>query len=333
MRIVELNDLSDFLDSPRNIVITNHINPDGDAMGSALALSSFLKGRAHDVRVVAPNEPPEFLRWLNGYDDVILADKESDLALSLFQGAEVIFSLDYNASHRAGPIIQPMLESAPGRKVMVDHHREPESWPDERYSDTGKGSTAEMVFDLIQWWNGDDEITADLATCLYVGIVTDSGSFRFPSTTPDTHRAAARLLEAGAVPADIYDKVYDVNTRERLKLLGAMLDEMEIIETDGVAILYLDAPTMQKYGYSRGDSEGFVNYGLSIKGIQMSAFFRDDGAVTKCSFRSKGDIDVNTFARTYFNGGGHLNAAGGLFHGNTTDAIAHLKSALIEHQL
>ncbi len=333
MRILELNDLKEYLQGNRNVVITNHVNPDGDAMGSALALKLFLEGRGHDVHLVAPNEPPDFLRWLPSYDEVILADQQPDLTKEIFENAEIIFSLDYNASHRAGDMIQGLLASVNARKVMIDHHREPEDWPNDMYSDTGKGSTAEMVYDLIQWWDGDGELNADISTCLYVGIVTDTGSFRFSSTTPDTHRAAARLLETGAVPAEIYDKVYDVNTRERLKLLGAMLDEMEILEDKGVAILYLDAPTMQKYQYSRGDSEGFVNYGLSIKGVRMSAFFREDGNVTKCSFRSKGELDVNTFARTYFNGGGHLNAAGGLFHGKPSEAIELLKSALEKETL
>lgn len=331
MRIVELNDLRDFLSSPRNVVITNHINPDGDAMGSALGLQHYLTRLGHDVRVVIPNMPPDFLRWLPGNEEVISADAHTDEAKAVFEGAEVIFCLDYNALHRSGPILSDFISASKARKVMIDHHREPEEWPNDTYSDTGKGSTAEMVYDLIQWWNG--ELNEDIANCLYVGIVTDSGSFRFPSTTPDTHRAAAHLLEAGASPAHIHERVYDVNTRARLKLLGHMLDNMELIEDRGITILHLDAPTMQKYGYTKGDSEGFVNYGLSLKGARMSVFFREDGNVTKCSFRSKGDLDVNTFARTYFNGGGHLNAAGGLFEGSAKEAISTFKKAIQESEL
>ncbi|NVK26832.1 MAG: bifunctional oligoribonuclease/PAP phosphatase NrnA [Flavobacteriia bacterium] len=325
---MELNDLREFLAGSRNIVITNHINPDGDAMGSALGLQHFLKGRGHDVRVVAPNEPPPFLRWLPGYNDVIMADVQSDLAKSAFDDADVIFVLDYNAIHRGGDLIQSWIQASKARKVMIDHHREPDTWPDDIYSDTAKGSTAEMVFDLIQWWDGDGELTTDIANSLYVGIVTDSGSFRFPSTTPATHRAAARLLEAGAEPSNIHDKVYDVNTRSRLKLLGVMLDNMEVLEDKGIAILHLTAPIMQQCNYTKGDSEGFVNYGLSLKGMRVSVFFREDGDRTKCSFRSKGDVDVNTFARNHFNGGGHLNAAGGIFEGNAEEAIQHFKKAL-----
>ncbi len=328
MRILKLNDLRNFLSTPRNIAVTNHVNPDGDAMGSALGLSLFLKAQGHDVKVVVPNPPPEFLRWMPEYDQVVIADAEPELSAKIFESAELIFCLDYNAIHRGGELVQDWISNSNARKVMVDHHQEPEDWPDDIYSDTAKGSTAEMVYDLIQWWEGDDQLNSDIASCLYVGIVTDTGSFRFSSTTPDTHRAAARLLEAGASPSDIYDKVYDVNTRARLQLLGHMLDNMEILEDRGIAILYLDAPSMQKYGYTKGDSEGFVNYGLSMKGMRMSAFFREDGTKTKCSFRSKGDVDVNTFARTYFNGGGHKNAAGGIMDGSPSDAIARLKEAV-----
>lgn len=328
MRILELHDLFPVLYTPQRVVVTNHVNPDGDAMGSALGWAMYLEGLGHEVSVVVPNQPPHFLRWLPTHDRVIAADESLDKAQAAMESAEIIFCLDYNALHRAGNLLAPMIEGAGARKVLVDHHREPEEWPNDRYSDTGKGSTAEMVYDLIEMNNGLSAMTAEMATCLYVGIVTDSGSFRFPSTTAQTHRAAAVLLESGAVPAEIHEKIYDVNTRARLQLLGVMLDEMEIIESRNICILHLSGPTMQRHGYTKGDSEGFVNYGLSMSGMRMSAFFREDGDVTKCSFRSKGDLDVNTFARKYFNGGGHLNAAGGLFEGSAKAAIDHLKNAV-----
>lgn len=328
MRIEKLGDLSSYLSSPRKVVIVNHVNPDGDAMGSALGLQHFLQGRGHAVDLIVPNEPPHFLRWLPGYDAVLAADAQSEVSESKVSEADIVFCLDFNALHRCGELLSNWIKASSSLKVMVDHHREPEDWPNYMYSDTGKGSTAEMVYDLIQMWDGDAEITLNIAQSLYVGIVTDTGSFRFSSTTAETHRAAARLIEAGVDPAIIHDHVYDVNTKARLKLLGVMLDNMEIVEERNVAILYLDAPTMQKYGYTKGDSEGFVNYGLSVNGMRMSAFFREDGDVTKCSFRSKSQLDVNTFARTHFNGGGHLNAAGGIFYGKPSDAIALFKSAI-----
>lgn len=328
MRILELNDLQSFLETPRKIVVTNHVNPDGDAMGSALGLRHWLAKHGHQVQVVVPNAPADFLTWMPGTEDVLVADYHPEIAESRFAHADVIFCLDYNAISRAGELISPMIEAAKGRKVLIDHHREPERWPDDMYSDISKGSTAEMIFDVIHMWGGEKEMDSDIATCLYVGIVTDSGSFRFPSTSPDTHRAAAVLLEHGARPEVIHERVYDVNTVSRLKLLGHMLDQMEILEDRNIAILHLTSDTMKGIGYTKGDSEGFVNYGLSMKGMRMSVFFREDGDVCKCSFRSKGDLDVNTFARTYFNGGGHLNAAGGLFHGSAAEAIVAVKAAI-----
>lgn len=333
MGVPQLDELKAFLSSPRKIAITNHVNPDGDAMGSALGWKLFLQGRGHEVKVVVPNDPPEFLRWMASYEDCIVAEYHMDKAAEVFEWAEVICCLDYNALQRSGPVLSGMISGSSARKVLIDHHREPETWPDDMYSDTSKGSTAEMIYDIIAAWGGVDEMNEDIASCLYTGIVTDSGSFRFPSTTSATHRAAAVLLEAGARPEVIHERIYDVNTRSRLRLLGYMLDHMEVMEDRGIAILHLPQQVMYEFGYTKGDSEGFVNYGLSMMGMRMSAFFREDGDVTKCSFRSKGDLDVNSFARKYFNGGGHLNAAGGLFEGAVREAIEHLRDAVVKENL
>lgn len=333
MRILELHDLREFMSSPKKVVITNHINPDGDAMGSALGLKHYLEKSNHEVNVVIPNEPADFLKWLPGADTAVVAEYHTAQSERLFAEADVVFCLDYNAISRAGEILAPMIEASPARKVLIDHHREPESWPNDMYSDIAKGSTCEMIYDLIEMWDGLSQVDEAIATCLYVGIVTDSGSFRFPSTKPSTHRAAAFLLECGARPEVIHERVYDVNTKSRMKLLGHLLDTMQFIKDRDIAILHLTKDVMSKVGYTKGDSEGFVNYGLSMKGMRMSVFFREDGDVCKCSFRSKGDLDVNTFARKYFNGGGHLNAAGGLFHGNAEEAIIAVREAIEKENL
>lgn len=333
MRTLRLNDLNEFLSTPKRVVVTNHINPDGDAMGSSLALALWLQKKGHHVDVVIPNSPAEFLTWLPGSDDCTVAEFHPEKSQRLFSDADVIFCLDYNALKRSGEVISPMIEGAKARKVLIDHHREPESWPDDMYSDISKGSTAEMVFDVLEMWNGIDVIDSDIASCLYVGIITDSGSFRFPNTSPNTHRTAAVLLEKGARPDLIHERIYDVNTTSRLKLLGQLLETMEILEDKKIAILHLTKDTMGRIGYTKGDSEGFVNYGLSMKGMRMSVFFREDGDVCKCSFRSKGDLDVNQFARKYFNGGGHLNAAGGLFHGSAKEAIEKVHMAIAQEDL
>jgi phosphoesterase RecJ-like protein len=327
MKVMRLNGLKEHLETPQRIVVTNHTNPDGDAMGSALGLAIALTKKGHIAQVVVPNAYPDFLKWLPGDEEVLVAESNMQEAEMIIGQAECIFHLDYNAYSRAG-CMQNMLEKSSAVKVLIDHHQQPESWPDYIYSDTAMSSTAQMIYEWLAFNNWTNVIDEDIAQCLYTGLVTDTGSFRFAVTTSRTHRIAAELLGKGVKPNQVYDRVFDSNKIGRLRLLGAMLDKMEYLPDAAAAILYLAKPELMRYQYQKGDSEGFVNYGLSISGIRLSVFLREDKDMVKVSLRSKGNLDVNKLARKFFNGGGHANAAGGRLNLSMEHALEHTRKVI-----
>ncbi|MDX5427694.1 MAG: bifunctional oligoribonuclease/PAP phosphatase NrnA [Bacteroidota bacterium] len=313
------------------VVITNHQNPDGDAMGAALGLHRVLTRVGFDSKVVVPNAYPDFLHWMTGHKEVVNCEAHPRVAKRLFKEAKVIFVLDYNAPSRSG-CLEPLFQETKATIVMVDHHREPdESFADIMYSDPSKSSTSQMIFELIRELGHLEYLDREGAECLFTGIMTDTGSFRFSSTTPSTLMVAADLLARGVKPHMIHEKIYDTNSENRMRLLGRMLEDMDYVKELNTTILFLGKSDLKKFHYQRGDSEGFVNYGLSMTGVKLSAFFREEEDKVKISFRSKGTFDVNTLARTHFNGGGHLNAAGGSFDGSLKKAIEKFKSILPEY--
>lgn len=327
MKEVRLNGLKDQLQASKRIVITNHVNPDGDAMGSALGLKIALESLGHTVSVVVPNAYPNFLKWMAGNDEVVHAEQNMERAMDMINGADMIFHLDYNAYARSAGL-EETLRAAAATKVMIDHHRQPEEWPDYIFSDTDMSSTCQMVYEWLEMNDWLAHLNKDAAECLYTGLVTDTGSFRFASTSAKTLSIASHLMQLGVVPNVIYDRVFDTNAVSRLKLLGAMLDNMIYLADFNATILYLDAAQQAKVGYEKGDSEGFVNYGLSVGGVKFSVFFREEGSMIKVSLRSKGAFDVNQIARVHFNGGGHLNAAGGRLNCTMDEAIARAKEVI-----
>jgi phosphoesterase RecJ-like protein len=327
MKELKIEGLTAFLQAKRHIVITNHVNPDGDAMGSALGLSILLKALGHIVNVVVPNDYPDFLKWMAGNSDVVIFENHPEDAKSIVSKADIIFHLDYNAYSRAG-LLEETLRESNAVKVMIDHHRQPESWPDYIFSDTDMSSTSQMIYELADIFGWLNNLSKDAADCLYTGIVTDTGSFRFSSTSARTHEIAAHLLQLGVVPNEIYNHVFDTNSISRLRLLGALLDKMQYLPESNAVILHLSKEDQEKYNYKRGDSEGFVNYGLSIAGVNISIFLREDKEVVKTSLRSKGDIDVNALSRANFNGGGHVNAAGGILTMSLAAAITHTQNVI-----
>jgi phosphoesterase RecJ-like protein len=329
MKMMQLNGLKEQLEAPKRIVVTNHTNPDGDAMGSALGLAICLKKLGHHVQIVVPNGYPDFLKWLPGDDDVFIAEANMQEAEKVISKAEYIFHLDYNAYSRAG-CMQEMLENATATKVLIDHHQQPENWPDYIYSDTAMSSTSQMIYEWLALNDWLHLLDKDIANCLYTGIVTDTGSFRFASTTARTHEIAADLMAKGVQPNKVYDRVFDSNKIGRLRLLGAMLDKMEYNQNSGAVILHLAKPELMRNQYQKGDSEGFVNYGLSISGTKLSVFLREDKEMVKVSLRSKGTFDVNKLARKHFNGGGHMNAAGGILKMSMEDALKHARKVIAE---
>ncbi len=317
------------LSSPQRVVITTHQKPDGDAMGSSLGLFHFLKGLNHDVTVISPTNWADFLNWMPGTEGVINFEMHKEKALKILEDATVLFCLDFNIFHRTKHLA-PYLASAKAIKVLVDHHQQPDS-PSFDYgvSDTSKSSTCEMIYDFIVGSGNENALNQVIATCLYTGVMTDTGSFRFPSTTASVHRMVARLKEAGLDHAEVHNHIYDNFLENRLRFIGfALLNRMEVLYEYNTALMYITRQDLHKYGIKTGDSEGLVNYLLTIKGIKFGAIVIDRDEERKWSFRSKGGFDVNQFARNHFEGGGHANASGGRSSGSVEETVAHFKEVI-----
>lgn len=329
----DLLDINQLLVPENKIVIITHYNPDGDAVGSSLGLKHFLTAKGLDAEVVVPNDFPKFLKWMPEARKITIADYKRKKAADLIFGADVIFILDFNASHRAGNLVGPWIEKAKGRKILIDHHQQPEDF-DFVYSDTSIPATSQMVYHFIEALDEEKLVNFDIAHCLYTGIMTDTGGFRFRSTSATTHRIIANLIEHGADPATITSNTWDTNTVSRLHLLSLILSRIEIVKDGKVAILWLKRNELKEFGFEKGDTEGFVNYGLSILGTKMSAFFMEDlyENFIKISFRSKDDVDVNQFSRKYFNGGGHINAAGGKYFDDIYETIEVFKEKIADEE-
>lgn len=298
--------------TPKKIAIIPHRSPDGDAMGSTLGLYHFLKKLNHQPVVVSPNDFPNFLSWLPGSENVLIYENEKESVANVLQSVELIFTLDFNALHRTGEMEQ-VLQKLDVPFVMIDHHQKPDDYAVVTYSDTSIGSTCQMIYQFIDYLGEKNLLDKTIATCLYTGIMTDSGSFRFPSTTSTTHRIAADLIDLGINNSEIHNLVFDDNSFNRLQLLGRALQNMKVFPEYKSAYTTLSQSELDEFHYKKGDTEGFVNYGLTIKGINFAAIFienRDENSI-KASFRSQGTFDVNQFSRENFNGGGHINAAGG----------------------
>jgi phosphoesterase RecJ-like protein len=308
----QLEQLKQWLDKPATVVIIPHKNPDGDAMGSCLAWQGMLNQLGHSTSVIAPNDYPTFLHWLPGHDGVLIYENDQELADKLIAGADMVFTLDFNTLKRIDQMGARVAESA-AKKVMIDHHQEPDDYADIMFSNPAIGSTCEFVFQIIDAMGLAKHINQDIASCLYTGIVTDTGSFRFPSVTSATHRAVATLIDAGANHSEIHEKIKDNARPDRLKLLGIALKNMVFISEYKTAYITISQDELDACNYQKGDTEGFVNYGLSVAGIEMAVLMTESKKeeMIKISFRSKGDLAVNLFAKTYFEGGGHINAAGG----------------------
>lgn len=304
--------LKELLATPKKIAIIPHKSPDGDAMGSTLALYHFLQKENHHATVISPNDFPNFLAWLPGSENVLIFETNKEISTQTILDAEIVFTLDFNALHRTGEM-EHVLNKVTVPMVMIDHHQKPDGYAIYTYSDTAFGSTCEMVYNFITFLGKKEAIDKTIATCIYTGITTDSGSFRFPSTTSKTHRIVADLIDIGINNSEIHNLLFDNNSYNRLQLLGRALQNMKVFPELKTSYISLSQKELDEFHYEKGDTEGVVNYGLTIKGIEFAAIFIEhrDENIIKISFRSQGDFDVNQFAREHFNGGGHINAAGG----------------------
>ena len=318
-------ELYHYLDrAPRRVVLTTHWNPDGDAAGSLLGLHALLEERGHAVTSVFPNHAAENLRWMPGYAKALVHEVDHDAVVEALQSADLVVALDYNTWSRTGEALAALLSTFSGTTALVDHHLQPDPAFALSLSDTAASSTCELVVRLVGQMNRTD-FNADAATCLFTGLLTDTGSFRYPSTSSQTLRAAALLVEAGAVPEFIHNNLFDAASPQRMHLWGEALRGMSFWEDGKLAVLSLDQNTLQRIGYAKGDTDGLVNQGLAVSGVEVSVFFREEFQGVKISFRSKGDRDVNTFSREYFGGGGHRNAAGGYLEGSLAEALERLR--------
>jgi phosphoesterase RecJ-like protein len=307
----EIEKIKELLSEKKKIVITTHYNPDGDAMGSSLGLYHYLKSKKHNVCVITPNIWPSFLDWMPGTDHCLAGDNHLKKAGRLLEEADIIFSLDYNALKRTNDLAD-LIGSAKGTKIMIDHHIQPDGYADFTYSDIAASSTCEMIYEFIKALDEKVTISKECAECLYTGIMTDTGSFKYSSTTSKTHLVVADLIEQGAKNTYIHHKLFDTNTYERMRLLGFCLSEkLTLLNEYHTAFIALTSAELESFNYKKGDTEGIVNYALSIGEINFSAIFIERDNEIKISFRSKGSFDVNSFARNHFEGGGHHNAAGG----------------------
>ncbi len=333
MILRHFKELQAFLASPKNIVIIGHRNPDGDAMGSTLGLVHYFEKKGHKAQVLIPNEHPEFLRWMPGVENIYRFEKQNSQAHRSIRNSEIIFLLDFNALHRVGDDMAKTLNAYENDFALIDHHQQPDEFR-YMYSDTSMCSTCQMVYHFIEMMGDIDLIDENIATCLYTGIMTDTGSFRFRSTTSTTHRVIADLIDKGAKNDRIHGNVYDSNSYGRLQLLGQALRNLVEIPQYKTAYITINDQEKVDNNFQKGDTEGVVNYALSLSGVVFAAIFIEDREqkIIKISFRSKGAFSVNQFARNYFNGGGHDNAAGGRSELNMHETIEKFQSLLPQYK-
>lgn len=329
MNLEHINALKSLLSAPKKIAVIPHKNPDGDAIGSTLALCHYLRNNGHEAIIVAPNDFPKFLKWMPGAGAILNFERENSQSKTILENAEVIFTLDFNHLGRVGQMTE-FLEKAAATFVMVDHHQEPTDYAKIMYSDVSMSSTCEMVYHLLEYLDAVDEITADMANCIYTGIMTDTGSFKFKATTSTTHRIVADLIDKGAENTAIHHRIYDTNSPSRLHLLGCALKNMVILEEYNTTYITLSQDELDTYNFTKGDTEGFVNYGLTLENIRFAVIFienKEEGII-KISFRSVGDFSVNDFSRRFFQGGGHTNAAGGKSDVSIAETTTYFESLL-----
>ena len=325
--------LIELLAQPKKIVITTHHKPDGDAMGSSLGLYNYLIQQGHHTKVITPTDYPDFLSWMPGNGDVTIYTEKIAESDALIADADIIFCLDFNSLGRINEMGERVGESK-ALKVMIDHHLEPADFDDYRYWDINACATAQLVYTFIVEELGNPQlINKDVATCLYTGIMTDSASFRLPNTTSDVHRIAADLIDLGAINWRIHELVYNNASENRVRFLGhCLVNRLEVYNEYNTAVIAVNKHDLEQYDVMTGDTEGVVNYALSISNVRLAAFIVERRDKVKLSLRSKGDFPANDICKKYFNGGGHRNAAGGTSTDSFNEVINKFKSILPEYK-
>ena len=320
------------IENSERIVIITHVSPDGDAIGSSLALYHFFLQIGKSANVLVPNNFPGFLKWMKGAKDITVAEWQMGLAAELIEMADLIVCLDFNALKRIDQLA-PYVENASGKKILIDHHLNPENFCDIIISHPEISSTSELVFRFICRMGMFEALDKVGAECIYVGMMTDTGAFTHSSNSPYIYYIISELLQKGIDKDAIYAKVYNNYSEARIRLQGYVLyEKMRVFEDCKTALIALSHEEQQKFQWKRGDTEGFVNIPLGIEGVVFSAFIREEENMVKISLRSKGTFPTNQFASEVFNGGGHLNASGGEFHGRLEEAVVLFEEALLRYK-
>jgi phosphoesterase RecJ-like protein len=326
--------IKSLLSEPKRIVIVAHYNPDGDAIGASLALKIYLQQINHSVHILTPNSYPTFLEWMPLSETIIQATENQQQCMEEIQAADIIFCLDFNSFSRVG-ILQTALEEATATKVLIDHHIDPATSFDIMYSSTEKtSSTCELIYNFItDMMDGRKYMNKQIAECLYVGIITDTGSLSYSCNNESTYHVLGNLFRYGIDGETIHRKVYDTYSESRIRLLGhCLIERLVVLEQFASSFIYLTKEDLINYNYKQGDIEGIVNYGLSIETIRFTALFSEREDRVRISFRSKGNFNVNDFARRHFNGGGHKNASGGNSYMSMEATIEEFKSLLEQYK-
>ena len=328
-----INDIFPLLDKSKKISVVPHQKPDADAMGSSLGLYHFLKQFDHDVTVISPTNWAKWLNWMPGSKAVLDYELQKEKAESILDKTEWLFCLDFNNFGRTKNLA-PKLQSLKCTKILIDHHQEPEEESfDYGISDTTRSSTCEMIYDFILASGYKDKINTEVAECIYAGVVADTGSFRFPIVSSNVHRLVADLKDKGLLHTPVHEALFDNFLENRLRFIGnVLLNRMQIFYEYNTALIAIPKSDLLKYDIKTGDTEGLVNYPMSIQGIKLVGLVIDRDEERKWSFRSKGDFDCNAFARKYFEGGGHFNASGGRSSDSLQDTVTKFKQAIKENE-
>ncbi|WP_419241416.1 DHH family phosphoesterase [Cardinium endosymbiont of Nabis limbatus] len=325
----DISILKKHLASPKQVAVVMHARPDGDALGTSLALALFLRAQGHFVHVIAPTGYPTFLSWLPGIDTVIVAAHYTQEALlAQIKDVDLLFCVDFSAASRLDESAY-ILDQSDAFKVIVDHHTEPESFADLLLWDPKAAASAEVLFQIFEALDQKDKITPPVATCLYAGLVTDTSSFKNPNTRPITHRIAADLIEYGVDTFRVQRLIYGNQPLNRLHFFGfAVSQRLVVLSALHVAYFVIQKEDYKRYDLKSGDTEGLVDYGLSLKGISLAAVLKEKDELVYLSLRSVGDVPANLIAKKYFNGGGHKNAAGGISHLSLTETVDRFEKIL-----
>jgi len=329
-----LSQISEFqqkLAESKKITVCTHYNPDGDAIGASLALHSYFISLGYDVKCVIPNSMPDFYQWMPGADTIVNAQKQFKEVKKIISETDILFLVDMNAEHRSGIDLEKVLLETKAYKVLIDHHPENSAQCALVFSQIDTTSTCENIYRFLSIISNEPFLNKEIGTCIYVGIITDTGSLSFSCNYPGTYALLAELMEIGIDGESIHQEIYNNYAESRIRLLGLSLNKLKVFPDFGTSYMYLTREEMKANNFKEGDTEGFVNYGISLKGIFFTAFFTEGEKRIRLSFRSKGSFDVNKFAQIYFNGGGHKNAAASYHYDTLENTIKYFEETIQNH--